>query len=117
MATSHETTAEIAFTLCDSCYRRQLETDKYCRHCGISRHRPGYNTRPLSGPTHDITSFTNPIIKVVTAELDQLPVSVRNNPWAMRLISTVIAIPIWIIIVMLSPINAYVAIRAIARQG
>jgi len=76
-----------------------------------------YDTHPLSGSRGEQPPYTNPLIRAVTNELDQLPGSIRNNAWAMRLISTIIAVPIWIMIVLLSPVNAYVAVRAIARQA
>lgn len=138
MLAVRKTIENLAVAYCGRCSARQLDTDKFCRHCGISRSLantvtaeiggkdtdrelvwlgPKYDTQPLSGPTNDFTTYTNPIIKAVTDELDQLPGSVRNSPWAMRMISTLIAIPIWIIFVVLSPINAYVAVRSIARHA
>jgi len=138
MVAARRTNDSLAVLFCVRCSARQIDTDKFCRHCGISRSladtvtsglvgreterelaRRGvkFDTQPLSGSTHDFTTYTNPIIKVVTEELDQLPGSVRNSPWAMRMISTLIAIPIWIVFVLLSPINAYVAVRSIARQS
>ena len=139
MMANGEGLEKVAVVFCARCSAPQRETDRFCRYCGISRSladtmtseiggtvtdrelasasRPKYDTQPLSGPTHEISSYTNPIIRVVTEELDQLPGSVRNSPWAMRVISTLIAIPIWLIIVVLSPINAYVAVRSIARQA
>ena len=134
---SAESTENIALSFCNSCLAPQLECDRFCRKCGISRSGSidiatsmtaglnenstgeiaGYETRPLSGSRGEQPPYTNPLIRAVTNELDQLPGSIRNNAWAMRLISTIIAVPIWIMIVLLSPVNAYIAVRAIARHA
>ena len=133
---------EITETLkrsCRSCHAQQNDCDKFCRHCGINydladsttkeitadvterglndARRSNYETRPLSNPYCDFSLYTSPVIRLMTMDLDQLAGSLRDSPWAMRLIATLIAIPIWMMIILLSPLNAYLAVRAMGRQA
>src|SRR5262245_55137273 len=123
---------------CKVCGAEQLERDKFCRRCGVSQshradplicttgsiagdvvgraNRPGSETMPLSGSGTLRRSYSGRLVGIVTQELSEQTSSLRANRWAMFLISLLVAAPLWLMIVLLSPLDAYVAAKELARQ-
>jgi hypothetical protein len=52
----------------------------------------------------------------VTKELSEKTSSLRANRLAMLLISMLVAAPLWLMIVLLSPLDAYVAAKNLAER-
>jgi hypothetical protein len=129
-----ETAETSGFNHCQGCGAAQIDRDKFCRRCGVSQSRgvelsnyspdsgaiaagaPGCATAPLSGCAAPRRSYSGPLINIVTKQLSEQASPFRANRLAMLLISILVAAPLWLIIVLLSPLDAYVAAKDIAKQ-
>lgn len=115
---------------CHSCAAEQTQPDKFCRRCGASQRpgsarlasdteRPAYDTRPLRRPQY-YDSFSGALVMSViegmSARASSLSPSPASDRWAMRLAGVLVAVPLWLMIVLLSPLDAYAAARAITRR-
>ena len=125
---AQEMTETTGIKKCHACDAEILERDKFCRRCGVSQ---GVPTSTLSGVTdgtggeprslsNDGTlsrSYSGRLVNVVSRDLSARTSSLRANHMAMRLVSMLIAVPLWLMIVLLSPLDAYVAAKASAKQA
>lgn len=100
--------------LCETCqYEPRLE-DKFCRRCGARL--DGSTTGKVGSPAQQ------PIHSISGALVAAVATGVANNSGqihsllARRVISALISFPIWLIIILLSPLDAYVTARSVARQ-
>lgn len=122
------------FSHCHGCGAAQIDRDRFCRRCGVSQSRgvelsnynidsgaiaagaPSYATAPLSGRAASRRSYSGPLINVVTRQLSEQASPFRANRLAMLLIIILVAAPLWLLIVLLSPLDAYVAAKDLAKQ-
>lgn len=133
-----ETAETTGFKHCQACGAAQNERDKFCRRCGVSQSRriestncitgnvvcdvaersdrSGCETRPLSASGSLRKSFSDPLVNSVTRKLSEQTTPLRANRWAMLLISVLVAAPLWLMIVLLSPLDAYVAAKDLAKR-
>jgi hypothetical protein len=113
---------------CHDCGAELLERDKFCRRCGISQGVPistltaitdgtGGKTRSLPDNGTLCRSYSSRLVNVVSQDLSARTSSLCANRMAMRLVSMLIAVPLWLMIVLLAPLDAYVAAKTIARQA
>ena len=113
---------------CHACGAELLERDKFCRRCGVSQGVPtstltgvteGTGGEPRSLPDNEAIclSYSSKLVNVVSQDLSARTSSLRANRMEMRLVSMLIAVPLWLMIVLLSPLDAYVAAKAIAKQA
>ena len=113
---------------CHACGAELLERDKFCRRCGVSQGVPtstltgvtdGTGGEPRSLPDDGTLcrSYSGRLVNVVSQDLSARTSSLRANRKAMRLVSMLIAVPLWLMIVLLSPLDAYAAAKAIAKQA
>jgi hypothetical protein len=127
-------TETVGLKQCHVCGAGQLERDRFCRQCGASQSsridqsniitRPvteaveqsDYKTRLLSGSETLRQSNSSPLVSIVTQVLSERTIPLSGNPWAMRLVGALVALPLWLMIVLLSPLEAYIAAKAVARQ-
>lgn len=114
---------------CHGCGSGLLEPDRFCRRCGI--HQPNqHNVATLPEPSAYYTSTfaagtRGETYRRVSAPLVDLVVSGalaghsidNQSPVLKRVILALISIPVWLIIVLLSPLDAYAAVRNLARQA
>ncbi|HKS41375.1 MAG TPA: hypothetical protein VJX74_12250 [Blastocatellia bacterium] len=131
---------------CHSCSSGLQTSDSFCRSCGISQTTgavtPDSNenwrhceTTVLNNDneidtdeslssslddtltqTETYESLSSPLVKTLTQNIATRTSSLRSNRFSMSIVAVLIAIPIWLLIILLSPIDAYTAIRAIASQ-
>lgn len=120
----------IALKRCDACSAESLDRDKFCRRCGAcqdssndpttgvigSADSSDFKTRPLTGSESVRQSYSGPLVRVVTQELLERTSSLGANRWARPLVSVLVAVPLWLMIVLLSPLDTYIAAKAIAKQ-
>lgn len=133
-----ETAETTDFQRCPACRAAQREHDKFCRHCGVSQSRHfqqlncmtggipnnfdggagkyGCETVLLIGRVTPRRSYSGKLVGIVTQELSEHTSSFRANRWAMILISLLVAAPLWLMIVLLSPLDAYAAAKDLAKQ-
>ena len=119
----------VAIKQCGACGSGLLEPDRFCRRCGIPQpdqhatanfsERAAYKTSTI------ITGTGAEPYRKVSAPLVDLVVSgalagrsiETQGPVLKRVILALISIPVWLIIVLLSPLDAYTAVRNLARQA
>jgi len=132
-----EITETIGFKQCRSCGAEQIEQDKYCRRCGARQigstdrstnttsgfcsvsidKSPGHNTRSFSVDWTEHRSCSDQLVSKVTRELSERTSSIRSNRWVMHLVSVLVTAPLWLIIVLLSPLDAYLAAKNIVKDA
>jgi hypothetical protein len=124
-------TETVGLTQCHTCGAELLERDKFCRRCGVDQRLctvpttvvPGhsgsfeYETRPLSGGGNRGGSFSGTLVNFVTQSVSERTSGCGANRWAMRLVGALVVAPLWVMIVLLAPLDAYVAAKAIAKLG
>jgi hypothetical protein len=130
-----ETTRFKKRQLCDA---ERIDRDKFCRRCGDSQSRridslkspsgsvssevigradsSGCETRPLSSCGTLRRSYSGRLVGIVAQELSEQTSSLRANRWAMLLISLLVAAPLWLMIILLSPLDAYAVAKDLANQ-
>ena len=110
--------------LCPACLAEAREPDKFCRRCGVRLSKPrendsgrfapsGHNTyHPVQGAYQSISGALVAAVAMAISHNTVQPHS-RLVKW---LISALVSIPIWLLIVLLSPFDAYATARAISKQ-
>jgi hypothetical protein len=127
---AQEMTETVGLTQCHTCGAELLERDKFCRRCGVDQRlgaaptvvagnssRFEYETRPLPRVATRGGSFSGTLVNFVTQSVSERTTGCGANPWTMRLVGALVMAPLWVIIVLLAPLDAYVAAKAIAKLG
>jgi hypothetical protein len=126
----------VALKACGACSSGLLEHDKFCRRCGARQ--PGRESlelyqgqtsasacRAQSCTTVAIAGaarssvyrrISGPLVNAVVTGALSVPSTENQSPFVKRVILALISIPIWLIIVLLSPLDAYAAVKNLARQ-
>ena len=129
----------VAVKACTSCGSGLLEHDKFCRWCGARQPALDGSTinaaqvAPMGydasfsavGATVAITAdartdvyrrVSGPLVNAVVTGALSAPASDNQSAFIKQMILALISIPIWLIIVLLSPLDAYAAVKNLARQ-
>ena len=114
----------VAVKACTGCNSGLLDRDKFCRWCGARQAIPEsgglYAVAPtvaLAGARTDVyRRVSGPLVNAVVSGALTTPSSDNQSAFIKRVILALISIPIWLIIVLLSPIDAYAAVKNLARQ-
>jgi len=118
----------VAIKLCHRCGSGLLEFDRFCRRCGIHQrdeHTLAIMPEPSAYKTSMLATCTEgDVYRRVSAPLVNLVVSgalaghsiETKSVVLKRVILALISIPVWLMIVLLSPLDAYAAVRNLARQ-
>jgi len=127
----------VAVKACTACGSGLLERDKFCRWCGARQ--PGQESSrqnraqatasgacsaPLcatvalaAGARTDVyRRISGPLVNAVVTGALSAPSTENQSAFIKRVILALISIPIWLIIVLLSPLDAYAAVKNMARQ-
>jgi hypothetical protein len=126
----------VALKACVACSSGLLEHDKFCRRCGARQ--PGQesfelNQMPAGASACGAQScatvafagvaradvyrrISGPLVNAVVTGALSVPSAENQSPFVKRVILALISIPIWLIIVLLSPLDAYAAVKNLARQ-
>jgi hypothetical protein len=127
MSIEESETAEFKF--CPACNAELRKVaDNYCRRCGArqnpntGRFSDGQQTSSVTRSTNplpetaDYRQVSNPLVKIVTAGLSA-PTSVNLNNWYVRsLLLTLFSIPICLMMILLAPLDAFVAAKGITHR-
>lgn len=124
----------VAIKACCGCGSGLLDRDKFCRWCGEHQHERTALTleqapaEPVSGATSYATSLlatgarsdvyrrvSAPLVSAVVTGALAGPSAENQSRLVKRMILGLISIPIWLIIVLLSPLDAYAAVKNLAR--
>lgn len=119
-----EQTPTVDLRLCRVCLAEMRDHDKFCRQCGAQQTGaiapPPANTAPSAYATSRLQAdtFNSVSASLLTAIAAgaQAGTSQLDSPCARRAVSALIAVPLWLMIVLLSPIDAYATAKAIAGQ-
>lgn len=125
----------IAVKACSACASGLLDRDKFCRWCGerqperkvlalerapdtIVSGASTYATSLLAtGARADVyRRVSAPLVSAVVTGALAGSSAENQSPLVKRVILGLISIPIWLIIVLLSPLDAYAAVKNLARQ-
>jgi hypothetical protein len=127
---------------CCSCSGGLLEHDKFCRWCGqcqgsiesLPGDRGFYKAATMPGARGPTSSYTTselpgagakpdfyrpvsgPLVQAALANISTSPVADFTGRVARKLIFVLISIPVWLIIVLLSPLDAYLAARSLSEE-
>jgi len=125
---------------CNSCRGGLLEADRFCRWCGepqTSITAPAFGkSEPIfavQSASSDTTRYqttvldssdgsrdlyhrvSGPLLSAVVAGASRSATGELRSPFLQRAILALISVPIWMIIVLLSPLDAYAAARNVVR--
>ncbi|HKQ75316.1 MAG TPA: hypothetical protein VJ810_16575 [Blastocatellia bacterium] len=112
-------------TLCEVCSSEPREYDKFCRRCGARLDASGRT--PSAGVDSSSTRATSSLSpdryalvsgRLIAAAMTGLSnhIAPLNNRFSKGLISALLSIPIWLIIMLLSPIDAYATAKMISKR-
>jgi hypothetical protein len=121
---------------CAHCLAAVYEHDHFCRQCGVvlEARSPRINTdemseRPTSELALPVTKYataplmpmdarrpvSGSLLKLVTAETTGAALQC-DNPFLRRVMMALISLPIWLMIILLSPFDAYIATKAVGAR-
>lgn len=120
----------VALIQCSACGAAAVAKANFCRSCGSflqavdggsatmpGRMRESYETtrlEPVASPRAGYESVSGPLVRAVLAGVAE------GQPGRNRLLNRVaavlVAIPLWLMIVVLSPLDAYLATRSLSRS-
>lgn len=128
-------TTTIAITPCPSCGAGLIKGSKFCRSCGAAQVHalPPDSGTVISGgnvETEQRTYYATTRLSqqklyhpvsgpLVNAVVEGLPVSIPRSPvssLSKRILLALMAIPIWVMIILLSPLDAYASARIIGNR-
>ena len=120
----------VAIRACIACEAPLIETEKYCRWCGGMQHPESslseaaekvvsceavYITRRL-GKSDICHPVSGPLMKAVARGIPAGRSASLHGGFIRALILSFISIPIWMMIVLLSPLDAYAAAKIISNR-
>jgi hypothetical protein len=115
---------------CHACKAEaQKMTDKFCRRCGArqifdtaqfipsQRNSTGAARAESSTAPVSLHRFSGPLVKVVTEEISAQASSTLKTPYSKGLFLALLSILIWLLMILLSPIDALIAARGITHHS
>lgn len=130
-------TATVGLKLCSECGLDLLPSQRFCRLCGVSSKRlefvpHRYDSVPTPGPS-TTPGATDSERNVLAPVSRYRPISARilnsfaatqfiaapsnlNGRTARRIVAAVITLPLWLMIVLLSPLDALEVSRQVTQQ-
>ena|SRR5713101_6591498 len=129
----------VAVKACAACSSGLLDYDRFCRWCGARQpDRQVLELSPVTGwPAGSVACnstlcataalaggmrtdvyrrISGPLVKAVATGALVGPSAENQSLFIKRVVLALISIPIWLIIVLLSPLDAYAAVKNLARQ-
>jgi len=122
--TTPDKTATAVLKICHSCVAEVPASDIYCRKCGVQQ-RVGaitgatFNegkTKRLEKREAEYQTISSPLVNILTQAVAAKASALGGNRFGVRLVAAIITIPIWLLIVLLSPLDAYTAAKAVSSQ-
>lgn len=131
---------------CNACRGGLLERDKFCRWCGspqahslrpladcqdrvpslslspyttsaLNREAPNQATPNQATPaSRTYSSVSGPLVRALIAGVSGGRSTEAEGRVVRSIVQALVSVPIWLMIVLLSPIDAYVAAKSISRQ-
>ena len=118
-----------AIRACVECGTGLLESNKFCRNCGVRQSSQfggvaagletaigaAVSSPVLRGHCDPYHPVSGPLVKAVVASVSSRDTTPLHGRLLKSSILALISIPIWMMIVLLSPIDAYLAARGFSR--
>lgn len=119
---------------CQACASVVRPRDRYCRRCSASQmpslteplaervadeSRATYATAPLPRPATEDDPYhrvSGSLVKAIAVGLSSSASARLDSRYTRHAVLALISIPIWLIIVLLSPLDAYATARTVIRQ-
>ena len=130
--------------ICGACGMDLQERDKYCRRCGVKQstpvdgmtslitvnnatrrcvtasnfvdYLPAATTSALS-EADTYRKVSGPLVEAVTAGITERAFSKFRSQLVRQSLSALLSIPIWLMLILLSPFDAYIAAKHISSQA
>ena len=118
----------VAVKACTACGGGLLERDKFCRWCGSpqthSLRPPSFSLSPYTTSALDRSvvasrpygRVSGPLVQALVAGMSDGRATEPGGRVVRSMVQALVSVPIWLMIVLLSPIDAYVAAKSISRQ-
>jgi hypothetical protein len=113
----------VDFRLCRACSSKMRDRDKFCRQCGARQTgeiSPPADTAPPACATSrlrtDACCSVSASLLTGIAAGAQAGTAGLNSRFARCVVSALITVPLWMMIMLLSPFDAYATAKAIANQ-
>jgi len=130
----------VAVKACSTCSGGLLETDTFCRWCGahqldgVTGEQPISATLSIPAASSELARYTTsrlqpqgtdtnlyrrvsgPLVSAVIASVSA-NASPEQSRWMKKAILALISIPIWLMIVLLSPLDAYAAAKNLLKES
>jgi hypothetical protein len=116
----------IPLVACVVCGSPVLEHDKFCRRCGVRQDceaRPGSRAVPEFLPAQVRKAkgslyrpVSEPLVESVTKRLSANDSPEPRGRFFRVMVRALVSVPIWLIFVLLSPLDAYLAARTISKE-
>jgi hypothetical protein len=127
MMINTQTKETVAIKQCPTCAGELLARDRFCRHCGVNQNDryvtapltldlPDCQTRPIGDDKATYQSLSGTLVNIVAQGLSAKSLSHRAGRGSTRLVAVIATVPIWLLIVLLSPVEAYAAARTITKR-
>ncbi|HJQ25518.1 MAG TPA: hypothetical protein VKA60_16480 [Blastocatellia bacterium] len=115
----------VAVKACPACAGHLLESDRFCRWCGGAQ--AGAASAELAAVRYTtallVEAKSNLYHRVSGPLVDTMIAGVAGGQlaeqggWMRRLLPALISLPIWLMIVLLSPLDAYAAAKNLLREN
>src|SRR5262245_42160680 len=112
--------------VCGSCSAQLPASDKFCRRCGVDQlvaqchdlTDTETDTAPVSGARPNRAGYllSSTLVGTITESVAIKPATLRPGRLGIRLVAGLIVIPIWLLIVLLSPVDAFLSAKAASNQ-
>ncbi len=126
-----EPTTTLAIRLCSACGAGLTGESKFCRWCGARltvdpdqterltfdpiATTAGYQTTPLV-PLNRYHPVSGPLVKALAAGVPTRTSRSATGGLTKRMLLALMTIPIWVMIILLSPIDAYASAKIIGQR-
>ena len=109
---------------CHNCAAGALATDSYCRRCGVRQttrsvtaaSQDELKTKDLRESAEIHKAFSSPLVNILTQAVAVKANALPSKGFGVRVVQAIITIPIWLLIILLSPMDAYLAARTVSSQ-
>jgi hypothetical protein len=134
MNNDFSTSETVDLAICHACGAEARAHDRFCRRCGVA-HLGGhlhesttpilpepktlplgqrYNTNPLA-PVGQCQSVSGSLVQAVVAGVSPNALAYMGNRVMRHLLPALLLLPIWLMILLLSPLDAYVSAKTLTR--
>lgn len=112
----------VALRRCDACGFELTDRNKFCRQCGVRQHNESIPVtslatgQPLSSNATSALA-TNDLRSALVIAVGSASLTARlSNPMARTLVVALFAVPVWLIIILLSPLDAWAAAKSAVNR-